>query len=317
VNPRAGFESLMPQERARRPRRLAVVGGGPAGLAFAAEAAERGHLVTLYEKAPSLGGQFTLAQRIPGKEEYAESIRAFTHRLERQGVVIRLDHEATPADLVQGRFEGVVLASGVLPRWPDLPGIDHPKCVSYAELLACERPSAERIAIIGAGGIGFDAAAFLTTRIGAEEGARAAFLAEWGVDPTLENDGGLGPAAPSAPLNQVYLLQRKPARPGEGLGKSTGWIHRLRLARDGVEFITQATYRRIDDQGLHILVGETPRLLEVDRVVICAGQEARYELEAPLQEAGLEVHRIGGAARAEGLDAKRAIAEAVALAARI
>jgi 2,4-dienoyl-CoA reductase (NADPH2) len=313
VNPRACHELELPVVPATAPLRIGVVGAGPAGLAYACTAAERGHRVTLLEAGPEIGGQFHLARRIPGKEEFAETIRYFRARLARLGVEVRLGTRVTAADLVAARFDRVVLATGVVPRRPEIRGLDHPSVAGYAEIIEGRRTAGARVAIVGAGGIGFDVAELLTHPGGGEEPG-SAFRAEWGIDERYGARGGLAPPARRPAPRQVFLLQRKAAKVGAGLAKTTGWIKRTLLAERGVTMIAGVTYEAVDDAGLHVRVGGEPRTLAVDTVVICAGQEPRRDLLAALQEAGVPVTLVGGADVAAELDARRAVDQGTRLA---
>jgi len=320
VNPRACRETVLVFPAAAARRRVAVVGAGPAGLACATELAARGHAVDLFEAAGEIGGQFNLAKRVPGKEEFAETLRYFARRVETTGVQLKLGTRATAEALVAGKYDEVVLATGVVPRSPGIPGQEHPKVVSYVDVLLGRKPVGERVAIVGAGGIGFDVATFLVE--GAEGHGRdlERWKAEWGVADPATARGGLVKPRPAKAARRVTLLQRKATRPGAGLAKTTGWIHRAALKAKGVEMLAGVRYDRVDDAGLTITRGtkepET-RLLEVDTVVLCAGQEPLRDLEAPLRAAGVSVHLIGGADVAAELDAKRAIEQGTLLAGRL
>jgi len=304
VNPRACNETTIILKRASTPKRVAVVGAGPAGLACATTAAEAGHAVTLFDAADEIGGQFNLARRIPGKEEFGETLRYFRRRIEITGVTLRLSHRAAVAELAE--FDHVVLATGIVPRTPSIPGIDHPKVASYVDIVMGRREAGRRVAIIGAGGIGFDVGEFLTHGGGNDA---EVFPREWGIDLGYAERGGVAtPDEPRSP-REVWLLQRKDSKVGEGLAKTTGWIRRALLKRRGVRMIPGVEYERIDDAGLHIKVDGQPLLIEADTVVICAGQEPRRELEASLRAAGKTVTLIGGADVAMELDARRAIAQ--------
>ncbi len=320
LNPRACHETELVYERAARPKRVAVVGAGMAGLACATVLAERGHQVDLFEAAPEIGGQFVMAARIPGKEEFRETLRYFRRKLELTGVRLHLGTPADAATLRAGGFEEVVVATGVTPRDPRLPGQDHPMVLTYPDVLLRGAPVGKRVAIVGAGGIGFDVAAFLVHPGGGHPPEVGPWLAAWGVGDPAEARGGVVKPRPPAPARQVFLLQRKASRPGAGLGKTTGWIHRALLKTARVEMLAGLDYAGVDDRGLTIRTGkekEKTRLLEVDNVILCAGQESRRDLVAPLQAAGLPVHVIGGADVAAELDAKRAIDQGSRLGARL
>jgi len=318
VNPRTCRETEPLPAPVHTPQRLAVVGGGPAGLAFATGAAQRGHRVTVYEAAGQLGGQFNLARVIPGKGDYAETIRYYARQLELLGVPVRLNHRVDAPELITAGYDAVVVASGVRPRRPAIAGIDHPMVLDYADLLTGKRPVGQRVAIIGGGGIGLDVAEYLAHAEPNQDPARPdidAFLAMWGVDRQLGARGGLLAQPAEVPgARTLYLCQRSDGLPGRGVGMTTVWAHRLALQKRGVEVLTGVQYSRIDDAGLHLSVQGEPRLLAVDNVVICAGQEPQQELFAALQAAGVAAHLIGGAREAGELNAVRAIAEGTRLA---
>jgi 2,4-dienoyl-CoA reductase (NADPH2) len=317
VNPRACRETELVYRPSAAPKKVAVVGAGPAGLACATVAAERGHQVTLFDAADQIGGQFNLAKRIPGKEEFHETIRYFGRRLEVTGVALRLGQAVDAQALLDGGFDEIVLATGVTPRTPGIEGIDHPKACSYLDVLSGRRRPGARVAIVGAGGIGFDVAEFLVHEGPSPTTDVDRWLHEWGVDKTLAARGGIEgvQAAPEPPARQVWLLQRKAEKVGARLGKTTGWVHRATLKAKGVQMVPAVDYRRIDDAGLHVTIDGKERLLEVDDVVICAGQEPLRALLEPLRQAGRNPHLIGGADVAAELDAKRAIAQGSELAA--
>jgi 2,4-dienoyl-CoA reductase (NADPH2) len=311
VNPRACHETEWMDEPSASPKRVAVVGAGPAGMAAAATAARRGHRVTLFDAADEIGGQFNLARRIPGKEEFRETLRYFARQLELNRVELRLGHRVAADELAGGGFDAVVVATGIVPRVPPIDGIDHPRCIGYIDAIREPQRIGRRVALVGAGGIGFDVAELLAHAGPSTALDTDAFWRSWGIDPALEARGGIEGIEPSPEPSprQLWLLQRKPEKPGKRLGKSTGWIHRTELARRGVTMLGGVDYVRVDDAGLHVTVDGEPRLLEVDHVVVCAGQEPNRELHDALVGTGIEVALVGGASEAAELDAKRAIAE--------
>ena len=314
VNPYACRETEWKLQPTTVRKKVAVVGAGPAGMAAAVTAAERGHAVTLFDSAAEIGGQFNLARRIPGKEEFAETLRYYRTRIERLGVVTRLGHRASAADLA--RFDDVLLATGIVPRTPAIPGVDHSKVASYVDVVAGRRTVGAKVALVGAGGIGFDVAELLSVD-NAPDGALSdgaqddpaivAFRNEWGIDAGYAHRGGLKPAHEQPPPRQLWLLQRKDTKVGAGLAKTTGWIRRTLLKRRGVAMLAGVEYDRIDDAGLHIRVDGKPQVLDVDTIVICAGQEPQRELVDALVAAGVRYQLIGGADVATELDARRAI----------
>lgn len=318
VNPRACYETELIFKETNVAKNIAVIGAGPAGLSFAVYAANRGHQVTVFEAAAQIGGQFNIAKTIPGKEEFYETLRYFKRQIELQPrIKLQLNHKASLEELAQSNFDDIVVATGVTPRQLEIPGIAHAKVLSYLDVLKERKPVGQRVAIIGAGGIGFDTAEFLSHE--GESGSinPEKFYDEWGIDTDYENVGGLKAANVEKPQREIYLLQRKAASVGASLGKTIGWIHRTGLKHRDVKMIGGANYEKIDDQGLHIVVNDKPAVLEVDHVIICAGQESYTAMFNELKAAGKNVHLIGGAKEAGELDAKRAIRQGAELAAVI
>lgn len=318
VNPYACNETKLINQPLTVKKKIAVVGAGPAGLAAATTAAERGHDVTLFDGATEIGGQFNIAKQVPGKEEFNETIRYFGKMIEKTGVNLQLNTRVSAQDLIAGGFQEVLLATGIVPRTPELEGIDHPMVMNYLDVLRDKKAVGKRVAVMGAGGIGFDVSEFLVHGKTSPSLDKAEFMKEWGVDLSVTNRGGLADQAEiEAPAREVFLLQRKKSKVGAGLGKTTGWIHRTTLKHKQVNMMNLVNYVKIDDQGLHIEVNGEPRLLEVDNIIVCAGQEPQRELVEALQAAEVSVHLIGGADKAAELDAKRAIKQGTELAAVI
>ncbi|MGN6740781.1 FAD-dependent oxidoreductase [Dyella sp.] len=317
VNPQACHETELTIQPAQQAKRVAVVGAGPAGMACAATLAERGHAVTLFDQASQIGGQFNYAKRIPGKEEFHETLRYFKHRLADSGVTLALETRADGPLLTSGQFDEVVLATGITPRKVHFPGSEDPRVLSYLDVLARDHPVGARVAIIGAGGIGFDVAEYLVESAPAPSTDIPRWSREWGVDMTLAHRGGLVPPQPESPARQVWLLQRTEGRPGARLNKTTGWVHRATLKSRQVQMLGSVSYERFDDDGLHVRIDGAARVLPVDHVVVCAGQEPNRSLLDALTAAGMPTHVIGGADVAAELDAKRAIDQGTRLAARL
>jgi 2,4-dienoyl-CoA reductase (NADPH2) len=319
LNPRACHETIYPTfninyNTPKTGKKIAVVGAGPAGLSCATELAQMGHQVHLYDAATEIGGQFNMAKRIPGKEEFHETVRFFGKMIEKTGVKLHLNTPITADFLIAEKFEQVVLATGVIPRALKVEGINHSKVVSYLDVLSKNATVGQNVAIIGAGGIGFDVAMFLTTPVAHNELSEANYNHEWGIDTQNISRGGLvKPDKPIVP-RKVAILQRSKGKVGDKLGKTTGWAHRLTLKNRGVQMLSEIEYEKIDDNGLHVKVKGIPQIFAVDTVVICAGQEPQRALQQPLMDAGITVHLIGGAKEAGELDAKRAIEEGLKVA---
>ncbi|WP_406517060.1 FAD-dependent oxidoreductase [Streptomyces sp. NBC_00134] len=317
VNPRACHETELVLAPTRLRKRVAVVGAGPAGLACAVSAAERGHAVTLFDAASEVGGQLNVARKVPGKEEFDETLRYYRAQLELHDVDVRLNTPVSAADLTPDAYDEVVVATGVTPRTPEIAGLDHPSVVGYLDVLRDGAPVGERVAIVGAGGIGFDVAEYLTDSGDKASQDPATYFRQWGVDMDYQGRGGLTKPDRPTPPRAVHLLQRKTSKVGAGLGKTTGWIHRTELRHRGVTMVAGATYDRIDDAGLHVTVDGNSTVIPVDTVVLCTGQDPARGLYDDLLAAGREAHLIGGADVAAELDAKRAIRQGTELAAAL
>ena len=318
VNPYACNETKLINLPLEKKKKIAVVGAGPAGLAASTTAAERGHDVTLFDGASEIGGQFNIAKQVPGKEEFFETIRYFGKMIEKTGVNLNLNTRVSAQDLIDGGFDEVLLATGINPRTPPIEGIDHPMVMNYIDVLKDKKPVGKRVAVIGAGGIGFDVSEYLVHGKTSPSLNKDEFMKEWGVDLTVSTAGGLATTTRvEPPAREIFLLQRKKSKVGAGLGKTTGWIHRTALKHKNVQMMNKVTYLKVDDQGLHIDLDGVEKILEVDNVIVCAGQEPQRELQDALVSAGTSVHLIGGADEAAELDAKRAIKQGTELAAAI
>lgn len=318
VNPRACHETDIVLEPTSDVKNIAVVGAGPGGLAFAVSAAERGHKVTLFEASDKIGGQLNVALQVPGKDEFNGTISYFNAMLKKHGVNVKLNTRASVDDLGSD-FDEVILSTGIVPRGIDLEGADHPKVLGYLDVLQNKAEVGNKVVIIGGGGIGFDVAEYLSHATPSEADPKKLFLKEWGIDPELKARGGVEgiTAAPDLSPREVTILQRTKGKPGKKLGKTTGWIHRAILDKRGVKAMGSAEYIKVDDDGFHVIIDGTRQVLDVDNVIVCAGQESLRDLYDPLTKAGKSVHLIGGAKEATELDAKNAIDQAVRLAAEI
>jgi len=319
VNPRACHETELNFEPTRNKKKIAVVGAGPAGLASATVLAKRGHQVTLFDSDKEIGGQFNIAKQIPGKEEFYETLRYFKKQLELHKVTVQLETRITANDLQQGNFDEVVLATGITPRTPKIEGIEHEKVLSYLDVLKLKKPVGKRVAVIGAGGIGFDVSEYLTHQGESTALNIEAWLKEWGIDKSMQARAGIEGVepAPHPSPREVFMFKRSKGKFGGNLGKTTGWIHRSTLKKKKVQFINNVQYTKIDDEGLHYIQNDEQKLLPVDTIVICAGQLPFKELLTPLKDMNMKVHVVGGADIAAELDAKRAINQTSRLAAMI
>ena len=319
VNPRACHETEFNYDMASVPKKIAVVGAGPAGLSAATIAAQRGHHVTLFDSESEVGGQFNMAKQIPGKEEFYETIRYYKNQLELHNVELILNKRVAKSDLEQSDFEEIIIATGISPRTPNIEGIDHSKVVSYLDVLKHKKQVGKRVAVIGAGGIGFDVSEFLLHQGDSSALDIDTWLTEWGIDKNIEARGGIAGIQPSFPSakREIFMFKRSKGKFGGNLGKTTGWIHRANLKKHNVQFINEVQYTKIDDQGLHYSRGDQSKILEVDNVIICAGQTPLKELYTALESSGKNIHIIGGADIADELDAKRAIDQGCRLAASL
>jgi 2,4-dienoyl-CoA reductase (NADPH2) len=319
VNPRACHETEFNYDMASVTKKIAVVGAGPAGLSVATIAAQRGHHVTLFDSESEVGGQFNMAKQIPGKEEFHETIRYYKNQLELHNVELILNKRVSRNDLEQSDFEEIIIATGITPRTPNIKGINHRKVVSYLDVLKHKKQVGKRVAVIGAGGIGFDVSEFLLHQGDSSSLDIDTWLAEWGIDKDIEARGGIAGVQPSYPsaTREIFMFKRSKGKFGGNLGKTTGWIHRANLKKQNVQFINEVQYTKIDDQGLHYSKGEESKILEVDNVIICAGQTPLKELYTALESSGKSIHIIGGADIADELDAKRAIDQGCRLAASL
>ncbi|RLA04055.1 MAG: NADPH-dependent 2,4-dienoyl-CoA reductase [Gammaproteobacteria bacterium] len=316
VNPRACHETQVNISQTANAKNLAVIGAGPAGLAAATTAARCGHKVTIFDAASEIGGQFNVAKQVPGKEEFYETIRYFNKQLELNDITVKLNHKVSVDELNNSDYDEIIIATGIIPRTPPIEGIDHSKVLNYLDVLKYKKPVGEKVAIIGAGGIGFDVAEYLAHSGEATSQNIAAFMKDWGVDMTFTARGGVEGITPevSPPAREIYLLQRKGSKVGADLGKTTGWIHRTDLKKKKVQMHSSCEYHKIDDQGLHLSIAGEPQVLDVDNVIICAGQDPLQELVAGLTK---PYHLIGGADVAAELDAKRAIDQGTRVAIKI
>jgi len=319
VNPRACHETELNYNTTDNPKRIAVIGSGPAGLAASTIAAQRGHIVTLFDSESEIGGQFNIAKQIPGKEEFYETIRYFKKQIELHHVTVKLNTRVSIDDVLKTDFDEVILATGIKPRMPSIEGIEHEKVLSYLDVLKHKKHVGKRVAVIGAGGIGFDVSEYLAHEGEGTSQNIDAWLKEWGIDKTLTARSGIeGVKSEIAPSpREIFMFKRSKGKFGANLGKTTGWIHRSTLKKKNVQFINSVEYTKIDDQGLHYVQNEEAKILEVDNIIICTGQNPLKELLVPLQENGLKVHVIGGADFASELDAKRAIDQGARLAAKL